>query len=167
MREVISFTKVKLAHGWLGNMSRFAIEWDGRTWPTTENLFQAMRFKDFIKQEEIRAINNPFASKLKAKSLAKDGGYDVEPRSEADLDNMRICIRLKLEQHPDLKGVLRGTGDTIIHEDVTARGRGASNMFWGALLNKEGEWEGESWLGRIWEEERAKLEEPIIQPPLF
>ena len=46
LHRSISFTKVSLPFGWLGNMSPFPILYEGKEWKTTEALFQALRFDD-------------------------------------------------------------------------------------------------------------------------
>jgi predicted NAD-dependent protein-ADP-ribosyltransferase YbiA (DUF1768 family) len=78
----------------------------------------------------------------------------VEPMSALDLDNMRLCLKLKIEQHPELREKLIQTGEAPIMEDCTRRQRG-SGLFWGAALI-EGEWKGQNWLGRLWMELRQQ-----------
>lgn len=146
--NIISFTKVRLPYGWLGNMSPFPINFAGKEWCTTEALFQAMRFNDPEIQEEIRSQKSPMAAKLVAKGKVEK--MVVKQLSEQDLDNMMTCIKLKVEQHPELKQQLLETGNARIIEDVTNRGRKGSNLFWGALLNENGEWEGTNALGELW-----------------
>lgn len=149
----ICFTKVKLPWGWFGNMAPYPVTWDGLTYRTTEALFHALRFDDPELREMIRAEASPMGAKMKAKTL-KDRVV-VQPCSDLDLDHMRLCVGLKLEQHPDLRGELRSSGDAIITEDVTARmNRAGNHLFWGAGLRPDGEWVGENWLGRIWMEFR-------------
>ena len=74
----------------------------------------------------------------------------VEPMGPADLDNMRLVLRLKLQAHPALGRQLLATGGARIVEDCSRRPHG-SGLFWGAAL-REGRWVGENWLGRLWEE---------------
>lgn len=148
MKE-IRFTKSKLPYGWMGNMSRFPITYLGKTYGSTEHLFQAMRFGlDSEIAEMIRQEPNSFKSKLIAK--ANRDKVIIEPCGEADLANMKLCLLLKLEQHPQLKTELMGTVGQHIYEDVTARGRGGSNLFWGALKNEDGTWEGKNVMGELW-----------------
>lgn len=172
-QEVIPFSRSKDPYGWLSNMSRYVIKYGGVDWPSTENLFQALRFSDPAKRERIRQIDNPFLSKEETKKIAAEKWYDVEPRSEEDLDNMRVCVRLKLEQYPDLQRVLMNTDDKLLIEDVTARCQrkiGKSDIFWGMML-KDGVWTGDNWLGKIWMEERDRLNNEELkkgkQKPLF
>ena len=79
----------------------------------------------------------------------------VEPMSTPDLNNMRICLHLKMDAHPELAERLIATGDERIIEDCTNRPRG-SGLFWGAK-NDDGEWIGENWLGRLLMELREEL----------
>jgi len=150
----IAFTKVKLPYGWLSNMSPFPVVYKDIEWRTTEALFQAMRFDDLSIKEEIRNSKSPMTAKMIAKKHKTH--MVVKPTSEADLDNMRECVRLKVNQHAKVKQDLINTGDARIIEDVTNRGRRGSNMFWGALLS-DNIWEGENWLGVIWMEIRNEI----------
>lgn len=150
----ILFSKNKLPFGWCSNMSPFPIEFAGKTWRTTEALFQALRFSDKDIQEAIRLEKSPMAAKFVAKASPDE--MIIEQLGERDLNNMRMCLRLKIEQHPQLKIELMGTGDAIITEDVTSRGDKGSNLFWGAMLVGE-EWVGQNMLGNLWVELRDSL----------
>lgn len=157
MEEVIGFTKTKLPYGWLGNMSPYPLEFGGKQWRTSEALFQALRFKDIAIQELIREEKSPMSAKFVMKANAEH--ITTEPHSEKDVNNMRMCLILKLEQHPLLIEELINTGNKTIIEDVTARGDKGGNCFWGAML-VEGEdgfhWVGKNTLGLLWMELREK-----------
>jgi len=143
--------KVKDENGYWGNMAPFPIEYGGQRWLTTEALFQALRFEDESIRSEIRSQKSPMAAKMIAKKHKVQ--MVVEPMSDTDLDNMRLCLRLKIEQHPELAGLLAQTGDALIVEDCTKRQRG-SGLFWGAAL-MNGHWVGQNWLGKLWMERRT------------
>lgn len=153
MKKYIGFTKVALPYGWLGNMAPYPITWSGRTWRTSEALFQALRFDDEEVKDLICAEKSPMGAKFKAK--ANRGKMQITPLSHEDLENMKFCIKLKLDNHPKLREELKKTGETILFEDVSARPRG-NNLFWGAVLS-DGELVGENMLGKIWMEFRANL----------
>lgn len=156
--ECVSFTKVSLPNGWLGNMSPHPIEYEGKTWRTTEALFQSLRFNDQDIIEGIRLEKSPMGAKFKAK--ANKSNMKVMPQSKEDICNMMMCLRLKIDQHPDLKRMLLDTGDSHIIEDCSSRKRG-SGLFWGAAL-VEGEWIGENRLGKMWESIREEIRNPKI-----
>lgn len=151
--EVIGFTKVALPYGWLGNMSPYPLEFGGKQWRTSEALFQSLRFKDKDIQEQIRLEKSPMGAKFVMK--ANKEHITTEPHSLKDVRNMRMCLRFKLEQHPNLVEELINTGDKTIIEDVTARGDKGGNLFWGAML-VDGEWVGENTLGKLWMELRKE-----------
>lgn len=153
--NVISFTKVSLPYGWLGNMSPYPIEFGGKTWRTTEALFQALRFKDEEIQELIRAEKSPMGAKMVMNANSKY--IVIEKHGVKDLMNMKMCLKLKISQHPKLVDELIGTGDLPIIEDVTKRGDVGGNLFWGAMLvDKDGTktWVGNNALGKLWMEIR-------------
>lgn len=150
----ITFNKNKDPYGWLSNMSPYPIEFDNKSWRTTEALFQALRFSDENIREAIRLEKSPMAAKSIAKSNADM--MVITQLGLTDISNMRLCLRLKIEQHPELKIVLKKTGNAIITEDVTARGDVGSNLFWGALFNGN-EWIGKNTLGNLWMELRSMI----------
>lgn len=145
--------KVNDEGGCWGNMAAYPIVHEGKRWLTTEALFQAMRFKDEEIKETIRSQKSPMAAKMKAKK--NKAAMIIVPMSDKDLENMMLCLRLKIEQHPKLREMLLETGDAFIVEDCTRRPR-ASGLFWGAAL-KDGKWNGKNWLGVLWMKLRAEL----------
>jgi predicted NAD-dependent protein-ADP-ribosyltransferase YbiA (DUF1768 family) len=152
--QTISFTKVSLPYGWLGNMAPFPVVHEGVEWRTTEALFQALRFAPGSPvREMIREQKSPMAAKMVAKKHASE--RVVTPLTDADLDLMRLVIRLKVEQHPRVREDLLSAGDRLIVEDVTKR-PGGTGLFWGAAL-QGGAWEGGNALGLLWMELRDNL----------
>jgi len=150
--NIITFTKVKLPYGWLGNMSRYPVTYEGVEYRTTEALFQALRFREYPEvAEEIRAQKSPMAAKLTAKKYMEfaDAGEEI------DNQRMLMCLKLKLEQHPELVQMLLDTGAATIIEDCTNRDRGSAR-YWGAVL-VNGVWEGKNVLGNMWMHLREKL----------
>lgn len=153
--ELITFTKVALPYGWLGNMAPYPIEYENKVYRTTEALFQSLRFNGFPEiQEEIREQKSPMTAKMVAKKY-KHELVNYELCGEQDIENMKKCVRLKLEQHPKLKNELLETQNIPIIEDCTARPQG-SGIIWGAAL-QNGKWIGQNILGKIWEDQREEL----------
>jgi ribA/ribD-fused uncharacterized protein len=157
---MIYIRRNKDPYGWMGNMSRYPVTHEGRQFLTTEALFQALRF-DWETQleivEAIRAERSPMGAKFKAKKHADD--MVVEMLSEKDLDNMRLCLRLKTGQHPELVEMLLDTKDEGIAEDCTKRRNKGSALFWGVAIEDDGSHTGDNWLGRLWMDLRTELRE--------
>lgn len=154
LNNCIAFTKVNLPYGWLGNMSPYPIKFGEDIYPTTEALFQALRFTDNDIKKLIREQKSPMAAKeIMNQNLDK---LSFEKHSKKDVYNMKICLKMKLEQHPQLKDELLKTGNQLIVEDVTKRGDKGGNLFWGAMLVND-EWVGENVLGKLWMELRNGL----------
>ena len=151
----ISFTKVDLPYGWLGNMAPYPIIYEDKEWRTSEALFQAMRFDSNEIKEIIRNQKSPIAAKMKAKK--NKCSYIVQPMSEKDIDNMRLCLNLKFNQHSSLKEKLLKTGEHTIIEDIGSR-RGARHEFWGAYKNEKNEWVGNNLMGKLLMELRIIVE---------
>lgn len=154
MTPIVAFRRVKDAYGWMSNMSSHRVVHDGETYPSAEALFQSLRFDDPALRAEIRACRNPLAAKHKA--YAHMDRMAITPRGAQDLEQMRLTLRLKLDQHPELHVELLSTGAALIIEDCTRRPQG-SGLFWGAALQGDGGWSGENWLGKLWMEQRTRL----------
>lgn len=161
--KYIVFTKVKLPYGWLGNMAPYPINYGNKNYRTTEALFQALRFKDYPEiQEKIMAENSPMGAKMVAKSyksLLEKDGYEL--LGSQDIEYMKICLKEKLKQHPDLIKQLLDTGDSILIEDCSSRPHG-SGLFWGSAL-KNNNWVGRNVLGEMWMGQRSELKKNISQ----
>jgi ribA/ribD-fused uncharacterized protein len=142
---VIEFTKVDGPNGWLGNMYASPIRFEDRVWLTSEALFQALRFNNDEIREIIRNEKSPLSAKMKAKSFRNQ--LIVQPMSEQDVAHMRMVVRLKFDQHPDLKTRLLETGDYTIVENIGNR-NGERHLFWG-MKNVNGTWLGTNMMGRI------------------
>jgi ribA/ribD-fused uncharacterized protein len=149
---IISFSKVALPYGWLGNMAPYPIIYEGKGWRTVEALFQSLRFTDENIIEGIRTEKSPMGAKMKAKSFRSS--YSTLPLSEQDIENMRLCLQLKFTQHSDLRNKLLQTGEQTIIEDIGSR-RGARHEFWGAYKNQKNEWVGNNLMGNLLMQLRA------------
>jgi predicted NAD-dependent protein-ADP-ribosyltransferase YbiA (DUF1768 family) len=156
---IISFGKTRGPFGWLGNMAPFPVVHLGVRYRTTEALFQCLRFDGEPGiQERIRAQASPMAAKWAGGDQA--ARLRVPLRDAGDLDRMRLCLRLKLEQHPTLQALLAATGANVLIEDCTARptdpeidGGTVQYPFWG-MARRYGLWRGNNALGCLWMELR-------------
>ncbi len=156
-RSDVSFRSINDEYGWLSAMSRHPIIYNGLRFRTTEALFQWLRFNGHPEvQEEIINALSPLVAKMKAKKhnelLGREGYWDW---AEDDRERMKMCFRLKLEQHPELSAMLLATGNRMIYEDCAGRFKGAAKT-WGAI-KVNGEWVGENVFGQLWMEIRTEL----------
>lgn len=166
---VVAFTKVRLEYGWLGNMSPHPILHDGLKYPTSEHLFQALRIQEDglverdgqikLAREVLRAERSPMAVKWAYKKMIKENPElkRFEPRSDQDVDLMKMVIRLKFHQHRNLADVLCAFQPEVVFIENTGKRRGASAEFWGACQVNEGIWKGSNWLGILLGELKFEL----------
>ena len=140
------FKKVAEEYGWMGNMAPYPIKFDGKVWLTSESLFQSMRFDDDSVKEIIRGEKSPMGAKMKAKKNRDQ--MVVVPMSELDVENMRKCVKMKFDAHPQLKRQLMNTKDAFIYEDIGNR-NGERHKFWGAKKWSESEGDGNNMMGKI------------------
>lgn len=162
MNEAV-IRRVREPFGELGNMAPFPVQYEGLVYPTSEALFQALRFGVGSEEaEQIRTQKTPMAAKMAAKKLLATAR--IKPRSDDDLYNMRFVLRLKYRQHAAVRGVLASTENARIIEDCTARAN-ESGLFWGAKKTTDG-WVGENVLGEMWMKVRkAHVKRLLLSDP--
>jgi ribA/ribD-fused uncharacterized protein len=142
----IWFKGVNEPNGWMGNMAPYPIKFEGKVWLTSEALFQSMRYDIESIKEIIRVEKSPMGAKMKSKKY-KDQMV-VVPMSDLDVENMRKCVKMKFDAHPQLKKALIATGMSPIFEDIGIR-KGERHKFWGAKKLSESEGEGNNMMGKI------------------
>ena len=106
-------------YAFLSNMYCCQIEYDGCKFPSVEHMFQAYKFKKFMKPEVFRTFckglltMSPSQIKDYARKCApvKSGEWDT-----IRVDVMRLCIQCKFDQNLTLKTKLILTGDTELIE---------------------------------------------------
>ena len=114
--EVCWFQKSKEKWGELANThSGFPIEYDGIIYGSTEALYQALKLPADSGLRELIAVNkSPLGAKYQAYDYKSQ--WLVLTKKEL-LDNMRLCLKLKYEQHTSTFGkILLETGDRAIVE---------------------------------------------------
>lgn len=153
--------------GWLNLLAPHPVTFEGIQFPTTEHLFQWLRFVGFpVIQDAIRAAASP----NQAKEITLEHCRAIPGRifSVADIDDLRRCLRAKLTQYPQCVNRLRATGQVRLVADL-GDWEPCFHPFWGAV-EIEGEWHGENIAGCLWMELRDELNtpaaSPLIQPTL-
>jgi ribA/ribD-fused uncharacterized protein len=144
MPEVIHFYRAGDAYGQFSNFAPYPIEIDGETWPTSEHYFQAQKFHDEAKREQIR--REPKA--IVAAKLGRDRSVPLRADWEMAKDDiMRAAVRAKFTQHQRLRSLLLSTGDATLVEHTE------KDDYWG----DGGDGSGKNMLGRILMEVREEL----------
>ena len=150
-KKVIKIGKVNENFGWLGNMGKRELIYNGKKWVSSEGLFISMRFED---EEIIEMLRKEDNGGMRVKMLSKKY-YDkmvVERCSDKDVENMRKVIKLKYDSYDFMRiglNNLKEMYDLFIYEDVSKRKRG-NNLFWGGYFDDKGNFVGENMLGKIW-----------------
>ncbi len=135
-RETIEFYSVTDEYGAFSNFALYEIQLRGKSWPTTEHFFQAMKFEDRKYQEGIRKANSPM--------LAARMGRDRKRKLRRDWERvkvgiMREAVEAKFRQHVELREMLLATEDARLVEHTD------NDDFWG----DGGDGSGRNELGRI------------------
>jgi ribA/ribD-fused uncharacterized protein len=144
MPDVINFYYLEEAYGAFSNFAPYAIELDGKIWPTSEHYFQAQKFVGTEHEEAVRLEVSP----MKAAKMGRDRSRPLR----ADWDNvkdgiMRLAVDAKFTQHPELREMLLATGNAEIVEHTT------NDSYWG----DGGDGSGQNMLGKILMETRDRL----------
>ncbi len=178
MQEIV-IRKVADQFGWLGNMSPHPVKFGDVTFKTNEHLFQVMRYlhleeqvkarrsglRSVLKQisperrlviKAIREKASPMSAKFAAKNQKHRPWMVIEPMSSQDVDNMSLCLNLKLGHYPWMVEALLETGSLLIVEDCSRR-PSRSGKFWGAVGKAGGPWFGRNMLGLLCMGKRSKV----------
>ena len=127
-----------------------ALEIDGVVFPTVEHAYQCQRYTDSKIIEEIRNAYSPVLA-WEISSKYKHGQISQFKSEEYKLEIMKKLMRIKAEQHKDVRQALIDSGDLKIIKHIVTYPPG--DGFWddgedGAGLNH---------MGRMWMEIREEL----------
>ena len=130
----------------LDNFASFAVDYQGRRWPTSEHAYQASHFFETAPElaDEIYKARSAHEAYKIAKANADkvpDDWHDIK------VGIMEEIVRAKCEQNPYVKQKLLDTGDLDIIEDSP------KDNFWGWGKDRDGRNE----LGRVWMRLRDEL----------
>jgi N-glycosidase YbiA len=122
------------------------VQVDGLEWPSSEAYYQAEKFSlphGAELREKIRKARNATTAKQLAYTLPCDPNWDTRKVAV-----MRKVLRCKFTQHPRLRELLLGTGNSTLVEHTK------NDSFWGDG-GREGN--GQNMLGRLLMELRTEL----------
>jgi ribA/ribD-fused uncharacterized protein len=111
-RKKIFFWANEDEYGAFSNFWPGPYEIDGKSWPTTEHYFAAMKTLDQSEREAIRKAGSPGDAKGMGRVVKLRADWN-DIRYEVMLD----ALRAKFGNYPALKELLVSTGDAIIYED--------------------------------------------------
>jgi ribA/ribD-fused uncharacterized protein len=145
-------------HKEFSNMHEAPVQIDGITFPTVEHYFQwskAKMFGDMEAQNKIMKTPSPKSVKAYGKKVKN---FDEEAWNGKKDSVMRVAVKAKLMQHPDILRKLRETGTRPIGE-ADPRGK-----YWGIGTSAEtskakdpARWPGKNVMGKILMELRKEL----------
>lgn len=127
-----------------------AIEIDGLVYPTVEHAYQCARYTDKKIIEEIRTALSPV---LAWEISSRNKQFQI-PEFKEDahkLHVMKKLMRLKVEQHKDVRDELLKSGDSLIVKHIVSGPPG--DGFW----DDDEDGRGLNHTGRMWMEIREEL----------
>ena len=145
----IKFWDHRKENGWLSNFWEAPIEYNDLTYPTSEHLYQALKtnhsqlYPKYATQ--LHDIIRKASSAKEAKNLAHS--HRLGATLKENVNNMRLAIGLKFDQHPELKEKLVNSVGLIIEASIT-------DDVWG--IGKNGD--GLNLMGLLLMELRTKLQ---------
>lgn len=151
MKDMDTIEEFSGDHFFLSNFFPVDILWDGKSWPTSEHIYQAMKSTDPVEQEKIRLLATPGQAKRagkKIKCLRAD--WDI-----VKFDIMEKIVRAKFIQNPLIKDMLLDTEDTFLEE-----GNWWGDRIWG--ISPKGSGIGQNALGEILMKVRDSLRDEMF-----
>ncbi len=135
----------------LDNYSAFKIEYDGWTYGTVEEAYQASAFRGCADDvvEQIRHAKSPYDAKQI--SLANKN----RKRPDWETEKVRVMeelLREKVRQHPYVRQMLLKTEDYLIVEDSP------KDTYWGWGPNRD----GENHMGKLWMKIRDEIRQSLL-----
>jgi ribA/ribD-fused uncharacterized protein len=127
---------------WASNFYLVDIKWQGKIWPSTEHIYQAMKTKDKELQEKMRLCSTPGKAKRLGAQLKLRPLWD-----ELKFAFMYTIVNEKFKQNSDLRQRLFDTGNQELQE-----GNHWDDVYWGICNGV-----GINCLGRILMEIRTDL----------
>jgi len=141
----IRFYRSSGEYGFLSNLFRAPVEFEGRKFRSSEEAYQFGKPKDPAVAEWLVSAPRQHICAEAAHSLLV---FDIQTDwNSIKVDRMRRVIEAKFAQNQDLKERLLKTGDSLLIEDSK------TDAFWG--VGKKGN--GKNMLGTLLMELRAKL----------
>lgn len=138
-------------YGAFSNLFPRPVEFEGRTYPTSEHAYQAGKAAKPAVRDWILSAPTPSLAAMAAHGLYV---WDVVPNwADIKFDRMRAVLRAKFEQHADLKALLISTGEARLVEAGTVNN--AVNRLWGEVEGK-----GQNMLGVMLMELRSEYAKP-------
>jgi ribA/ribD-fused uncharacterized protein len=150
MADPINFYSTVGPYGCFSNFSRHSVELKGKSWPTSEHYFQAMKFEGTRHEEELRLAKTPSEVAKMGRDRKRPLRADWEEVKE---DLMYEALRDKFTRHPELKKTLLGTGDHPLVEHTR------NDRYWG----DGGDGSGQNRLGHLLVKLRTELRQEASQ----
>ena len=140
------------------NMSEHPIEVDGEKFPTVEHYVQAMKAKEFKDDEIYNKIIKAKTPKAVKAMGQKVKNFIKEVWDEKRDKIVRIGVKAKFTQHPELRKQLQETGEKIIGE------ADPRDTYWGIgtgmetdKAKKPSKWRGQNKMGKLLMELRTEF----------
>ncbi len=143
MKESIYFYSVADKFGEFSNFALYPIKLKGKTWPTSEHYFQAMKFDSQKDQEMVRKASMP----MEAAHKGRDRKRKLRKNWESMKENvMREALLAKITQHNEIQTLLLSTQEARLVEHTQ------HDAYWG----DGGDGKGKNRLGHLLMEIRTK-----------
>jgi len=130
---------------YLSTFSAHQLKVEGATYPTLEHAYHALRIKPGVERDEIVRATSPLAAWRLAQNYKNRSSLKLADLNKAEL--MEKLMRLKLEQHTDIKEVLLVSGNRGLLKVF------GTDFYWGT--GNDGS--GENVMGKLWMKLRSEF----------
>lgn len=146
-KEPIFFYRASGKYGFLSNLYKAEIQFEGRFFPTSEHAYQFGKYRDSNTAEWVMNAPSPHLVAIVSHGLF---AWDIVPKwSKIKIYRMERILLAKFTQYPDLQTKLIQTGNAELIEQSTM------DNFWGC--GKKGN--GKNMLGKFLMKIRRNLQE--------
>ncbi len=140
--EPINFVENRFHY--LSPFSAHRIEIWGEIFPTVEHAYQAARIKTGPERETIKNAPSPLGAWREGQKYKNNPDLAVSNFNK--LAVMEELFRTKLAQHPDIRDILKESGDRELQKVI------ATDSYWGTGMDGL----GENKMGKLWMKLRAE-----------
>jgi len=142
----IRFFSKSETHREFSNFAPYAIDLDGKRWPSVEHYYQAQKFADPELMQKIRKAAKPVIAKRLADKYRRAARSDWDEVKDTVMER---AVRRKFELHAELRDLLLQTGEEDLAEAAP------NDYYWS--IGAEGS--GQNKLGLLLMRIRAELRE--------
>lgn len=146
--DVVYFYRPQEAYGVLSNFARTPIALNNKIWPTSEHLFQALKFSGSASNPDYTNLILKASTPTEAARLGRSRSVKIRSDWEdVKVKAMLRVLQLKADQHLSVQKCLKETGNALLVE------KSYKDSYWGSGADGN----GLNMLGKLWMQVRMEI----------